>query len=141
MKTLSIAVIAIVVFTLAPSATAQQACPCVPLTPLWTVKTCDTWNCAMAELVVANGDPFVFPVSTGTADHPWLVMRRIVAGTGVLISDDTYEVAAFDRFEGASSKFIELGGDAKPLFLTAPDGQMLVVSLRSDVIKRRSVHH
>lgn len=141
-KTLAITGIAIVVFTLVPAARAQQACPCVPLTPLWTVKTCDTWDCAMAELVVANGDPYVFPVSTGDGGHPWVVMRRIVSGTGVDVPDPTYEVATFDTFDGATSRFLALANDARPMFLSAPDGKLLVVSLRPDaVIKRRSVHH
>ena len=30
-------------------------CPCVPLTHLWTVKTCADWNCANTELLLANG--------------------------------------------------------------------------------------
>ena len=38
---------------------AQNACPCVPLTHLWIVKTCPDWNCVNTELLLANGDPQV----------------------------------------------------------------------------------
>lgn len=132
--------IALVVISLAPAVVAQQACPCVPLTKLWVATTCDTWNCAAAALVLANGDPMTFAVSSGNGDHPWIIVHQIVAGSASEPLDDPYRLEAFDGFFAAAARFGALDNTMRPQIMTAPDGKLLVLSLRDPLpLKKRAV--
>lgn len=139
MRALGIA--AVLISSLASSAFAQQACPCVPLTKLWVATTCDTWNCAASALILANGDPMTFTVSSGNTEHPWIVVRQIVSGSGAESPDDPYQLDSFDGLAAAAARFSSLDTSMKPQLLTAPDGKLLVLSLRSAVAKKRAVGH
>jgi len=135
--------IAIFMFSMsfALPAGAQQACPCIPLSNVWVVKSCDTWNCAAASLIMANGDPYTVSLSTGNTDHPWVIVRRIVTGTATDSSDDPYQLDAFDHATEAMSHFSAMPDSARPIMVSAPDGKMLILSLRADSQKRRAVTH
>jgi len=109
---------------------AQQACPCVPLTHLWIVKTCPDWNCANTELLLANGDPQVIAIPVGMSDRRWLLVRRFAAGGAVQDPNDSFHLQQFDAMDGAVGCYRGLGTDMKPLLMTAPDGQVLVIALR-----------
>lgn len=117
---------------------AQQACPCVPLSKLWITTVCDSWNCASSELILANGDHsvFVIPVTGDATEHRWLVVRQVTAG----VYNDTspFQVDAYDSVYDASARFSGMAADKKPMMTTAPDGKLLVLSLR-ELGKSRSV--
>ena len=135
------ALAALILLTAGPLA-AQQACPCVPLTKLWTASSCDTWNCAAAALILANGDPMTFTVSTGNTDHPWIIVKQIVSGTATDSPDEPYQLEAFDGFGAAAARFAALDAAAHPQMVSAPDGKLLVLSLRSSaLVKKRAVGH
>lgn len=122
-------------------AAAQNACPCVPISHLWTVKTCTDWNCAATELAVANGDTATFAMPVGINDPRWLVVHRIASGTGVPPVDDTFEIQAFDDMPTASARFLNMPHAAQPMLMTAPDGSVLVIGLRNAEPKRRAAGH
>jgi hypothetical protein len=123
-------------------------CPCVPTTPLWTVHTCDSWTCAIALLVSANGNPLVFAIPLGGDSPQWIVFTQVVAGSYDDDGTDPHVVEQFDAFDGAMSRYTAITSDHLPLIFTAPDGRFLVASLRetggqstSPTSKRRSTGH
>lgn len=122
-------------------ASAQNVCPCVPLSHLWTVKTCADWTCAATELAVANGDTATFAVPVGINDNRWLVVRRVPSGTGVIATDDPFEIHAFDDMPTASARFLGMPRTAQPMLMTAPDGSVLVIGLRDTAPKHRVTVH
>jgi hypothetical protein len=116
-------------------------CPCVPLTHLWVVKTCDDWNCATTELLLAAGDPQVMAIPVGLDNPRWLVLRRVAAGAAIDVSTDPYELRQFDGMDGAVTHFSSLAHERRPMMLSAPDGQLLVISLRQGEPRKRSAAH
>jgi len=118
------------VLVLATPLFAQNACPCVPLTHLWIVKTCTDWTCASTELAVANGDPQVIAFPVGMNDGRWLIVRRFAAGAAIDSGDDVFKLEQFDGMTAAVTRFAALDNDHKPMLMTAPDGQVLVIALR-----------
>lgn len=115
------------------AATAQNLCPCVPLTKQWTVTTCDSWNCASSALVLANGDTFTFAIPVAENDHRWLIVKRLTAGTASQLppADDPFQIEAFDNMTVASSRYLGMPSEQRPMLMTAPDGHVLVLSLKT----------
>jgi hypothetical protein len=125
----------------APAAT-PEACPCVPITHLWTAVTCETWDCAAAALAVAAGDPYTFAYPSGDPAHPWIVMRRLASGTSGDSGNDPFKVDMYDDFTGAAVAYMGIDHEMRPMLLSSPDGRMLVLSLReAPVPKRRASTH
>jgi hypothetical protein len=116
-----------------------QSCPCVPITHLWTVKTCADWNCASAEIAVANGDPQVIVIPVGMNDGRWLIIRRLVAGAAI-DSGDTFLLEQYNGMTDAVRRFSAFGTDYKPMLMSAPDGQVLVIGLRQPERRRVAAH-
>jgi len=116
-------------------------CPCVPLSHLWIVKTCSDWNCATTDLLLAGGDPQVIAVPVAMDDSRWLIVRRFVAGSAIDVSDDPFQLRQFDAMEGAVAHYAGLTYDRRPMLFTAPDGQVLVISLKQAEPRRRAVSH
>jgi hypothetical protein len=125
----------------AVAADSQNLCPCVPVSHLWVVKTCTDWTCASVELAVANGDPQVIAVPIGLEDARWIVVRRFVAGAAIDSGNDPFRVEQFDRMPAAVERFTALADDHQPKLFTAPDGQVLVISLRQPEPRRRTIAH
>ena len=127
-------------FTAALSA--QEVCPCVPRTPLWVVKTCDDFNCAMTALAVGNGDPLTFAMPVGVSDHRWVVLQRVVGGSYTDDGSDPYQLETFDGASLATARLGAIDTDHRPMIVTAPDGSFLVLSLRHAPLPRqRSADH
>ena len=121
---------------------AQQVCPCVPAGRMWVSNICDTWNCAMAALVSANGDTSVFAVPVATDDPRWLVVRQVTSGD--YADDSPFRVESFDGVAAATARFAAVATDNSPHIISAPDGKLLVISLRqpeTSPTRRRSVGH
>lgn len=119
-------------------------CPCVPITHLWTVKTCADWNCANSELLLANGDPQVIAVPVGMADGRWLVVRRFAAGAAVQDQNDPFQLNQYDGMATAVDHYSAISTDMRPQLMTAPDGQVLVIALKApeqSIGRRRPVQH
>jgi hypothetical protein len=117
---------------------AQNACPCVPVTHLWSVKTCADWNCASTELAVASGDPQVFAVPVALTDARWLIVRRQASGAAADSGSDSFRVEQFEQMPAASDRFMAIDHMRQPMLLTVPDGRMLVISLKEPETRRRA---
>lgn len=135
--------IAIVFVALAAAVTAvpldaQNLCPCVPTAHLWTVKTCSDWTCAATEIAVGNGDPQVIAMPVGIDDQRWLIVRRFTTGSAIDSGDDPFKLEQFDGMAGAAVRFAGFNHDQRPMLLTAPDGQVLVIALRQPEPRRRA---
>jgi hypothetical protein len=120
------------------AAGAQSACPCVPITHLWIVEACESWNCAAAAAIMSNGDKYLVALPTNSEDFKWVVVRRVAAGSAVVSPDAPFRVESFDGVYDAMARFDGLVHDFEPMMLTAPDGKFLVVarSTASSVRKR-----
>jgi hypothetical protein len=126
--------------TLASSA--QEVCPCVPRPPLWVVKTCTDFGCAMTALNNGNGDPLTFVMPVGMRDHRWVVLQRVVAGSYTDDGSDPYQVEQFDGISVATARVASIADDHRPMIMTAPDGAFLVLSLkRAPDPRTRTVGH
>ncbi len=137
------ALIAVLVCTVglnAVPANAQNVCPCVPVSHMWIVKTCADWTCASVELAVANGDPQVIAMPVGLDDARWMIVRRLAAGSAIDSPGDPFRLEQFDGVTAAVARFSAIDRDRWPMLMTAPDGQVLVISLRAPALKRRASH-
>lgn len=123
------------------TAPAIAECPCVPLTHLWIVKTCSDWNCALTELLLANGDPQVFAIPVAIDDLRWLIVRRMASGVSVPPSDDPFVLEQFDHFSDAADRYSAMDTTRHPMLLNAPDGTVLVIALRDAPVRRRAGAH
>lgn len=107
----------------------------------WIATPCDTWNCALAALALANGDPFVIVLPTRSSAHPWVVLKRVVVGS---VEEDpavtpTFDAECFGELGTASARFSALDPARFPLMLTTTDGGILVVCLHEVQTKKRVV--
>lgn len=115
---------------LASASSAQQACPCIPRENMWTIKTCDGFQCASTMLTAANGDPLTFIMPVGLDDPRWIVMRRVVSGAYADDGSDPHQLEQFDGISVATARLASIAADHRPMIVTAPDGMFLVVSLK-----------
>ena len=132
----------ILILLLAASSAAgdDNVCPCVPLSHSWVVTACETWNCAQAAMVLANGDPFVMSMPTNDTKYGWIVARRIVTGTAVTAPDSPYIIESNASFADAAAQFSALDPNMLPMIVTASDGVTLLIRLReaAPISRRRS---
>lgn len=135
MKPVLVAVLAAFVFG---SAGAQEVCPCVPVPHVWSVETCETWNCAAAAMIAASGDRYVLSMPAPSDDARWLIIRRVNAGSYIVSPDAPFVAETFDGVDGASSRFLSIS-DRTPMLLSVPDGKFVVVMSREPQLKRRAV--
>jgi hypothetical protein len=117
----------------------QEACPCVPQTKLWTSSVCDTLQCVSTALKDANGDPALFALPIGMSDRRWLLVRQVSAGG--YVDNSPFVVESFDDIGIASARLASLTTETHPKIITAPDGRLLVLSLREPETRRRAVVH
>ena len=120
---------------------ADDPCPCIPVTHLWTVLTCDTWECATAALADSNGNRDVFVVPSSNDVHRWLVLRRIVAGTATQSLDAPFVIEQFSKMVDASVRFDSIDSGQAPALVTTYDHAVLVVYMRDAPVHRRSTGH
>src|SRR5689334_14138425 len=91
-----------------PLAFGQEACPCVPLSHQWIVEACETWHCAAAATVMANGDKYMLALPTNSDDFKWVIVRRVVSGSYIAPANDPFQLESFDGSAAAMSRFSSL---------------------------------
>lgn len=121
--------------------TAADPCPCVPVTHLWTVKSCTTFDCAAAAFVLGAGSPDVIVIPTGSGDAPWIVLERVVSGSSVEVPDPTFTLDSYDKIDGAAARFAAADLTLRPIVMSTPDGKFLVVTRRAPEARRRAIGH
>ncbi len=134
-------ILATLLFSLLLSAPLSADCPCVPITHVWVVKTCNDWNCASTEQTLAAGDPQVIAMPVALNDSRWLIVRRLAIGGAIDAGDDPFQVQQFERMDDAMTHYGAVTLDGRPMILTAPDGQILVISLKQPEARRRAAVH
>jgi len=135
-----ISLIAIVVIALTLPAAAEDVCPCIPITHLWTVKSCDTFDCAAAEFNISSGSADTVVMPTGSDDMKWMVLHRVASGT-TSVADPVFAIENYDGWIDASTRFGTIDGMLRPMILSAPDGKFVVVSRNMPEPRRRAVVH
>ena len=125
MRKLTIA-LTLTVLSFAATSGAQQACPCVPISHLWVVQACDSWNCAASAVVLANGKDVV-PLPTTSFDFPWVVLQRVTSGSAGS-SSGAFVVDGFDSISDGVARYAAIDRDLQPILMTAPDGKVLVIA-------------
>lgn len=108
----------------------DNPCPCIPKSLVWVVEACETWNCAQAAVIEANGDPFVLSMPTQSSQWKWIVMRRVVAGSATVSPDSPFLIDSYAQLNDALSQYTTIDKSALPMMFSAVDGAMLVVRLR-----------
>jgi hypothetical protein len=121
----------------------ENICPCVPLSRTWVVSACETWNCAQAAMILANGDPYVMSMPTNDTKYGWVVARRVVTGSAITSPDSPYVIESNASFVAATTQFTTLDPGMLPMLVTAPDGATLIIRLReaAPVGRRRAAPH
>lgn len=107
----------------------------------WMAIPCDTWNCAAAELVLAGGSANVLVLPMTAGPHPWVVLRRVRAGSFNIPDDAPIKVDSYDSLPIAATRFDGLSEHA-PTLITASDGKKLVIYLTTPASvapKRRAI--
>jgi hypothetical protein len=133
-----VALFVIIVTFLGRLAAAQNACPCVPVTQVWTVETCGNWNCAASAVIMANGDPHILTLPAPSNDGRWLVLKRVNTGSYVAPADGPFALESFDGFDGASARFTAVASTYVPMIMSVPDGKFVVVMSREPLTKHRA---
>ena len=131
-------VVAVVFALMAGSTSAQQACPCVPVTHVWIAVACESWDCAVTNVIAANGRPDAVPIPTSSSDFTWVVLRRIVSGGAAVSPDAPFRVDGFDSLPVAMAQFSAIDSNLQPVLFTAPDGKILVLSRRAPEPRRHA---
>jgi hypothetical protein len=117
---------------------AQQACPCVPIAHEWIVSACDTWNCAVAAQVIAEGSPDVIAMPSGSDDFKWIVLRRVATGGAIVSPEGPFKIETFTNVGDGAVRFQAINPELRPLLLTVPDGNVLIVSRNTSQPRRRA---
>jgi hypothetical protein len=117
-------------------ANGQQVCPCVPISHEWIVSACDSWNCAAAAQILANGSSDVLTMPSGSDDFKWVVLRRVASGSAIVSPDAPFKIETFAAMNDAANRFQSINPDLRPLLFTAPDGNVVIV-LRSTSLPRQ----
>lgn len=120
----------------------DNPCPCIPISYVWVVTACETWNCAQSAMILANGDPYVIAMPTGSAEHKWVVMRRVAAGSVTVSPDEPFIVDAYDSMSEASIQYGGADPATLPMLVSGYDGKALLVRLRqAPAAKRPAAGH
>jgi hypothetical protein len=118
---------------------AQDPCPCVPVTHTWVSSACETWDCAISELVVGGGTPYILAVPTGGSQYKWVVVKRVVSGSAIVSPPDAFVVDTYSKMTEAADQYGTLDPAVLPKLITTIDGKSLVVRLREpDPAKKRA---
>lgn len=121
----SIAISFVVLSALALPAAADFT---VPPPYVWVIVPCSTWNCAVAELVAAAGDPSVIAVPTTDKEFPWIVMKKVLAGSYAPPEDMPWSVEHFSLVGEATARFASINKENCPLMLSTTTGALLVAA-------------
>jgi hypothetical protein len=122
------------------AAGAQEHCPCVPVSHLWIVEPCETWNCATSATVLAAGDKYVFALPTNSDDFKWVVLRRVPSGTAVQFGGP-FTIETFDTSINAMSRLGAIDPQLAPMIVSGADGKFLVVARSLPEVRKRAVAH
>lgn len=105
----------------------------------WIVVPCATWNCAVAELMNAAGDPYVVAMPTTNGEHPWIVIKRVQAGAVATDPDSEWTVEQFTIISEASARFSAIAATLSPVMISTTSQGFLIAS--RNPTRRRAAGH
>jgi len=111
----------------------DNVCPCIPVTKVWVATSCETWNCAQAAMVMANGDPYVITIPTNDTKYGWVILRRVVAGSATTVPPDPFQITSYASLQEAVGQYTAADPNKLPMMAMAVDGTALVLQLREPV--------
>lgn len=109
-----------------------------PISYTWIISSCETWNCALKALVEADGNGNVIAVPSKCETYPWLVLRRVEAGSVYVDPEEPFACELFDTAAQATARFSSLADGQFPGMLTS-HGANMVVYMKAE--KRRASRH
>lgn len=113
-----------------------------PIRYTWIATSCETWNCAVSALVLADGDKYVITLPTGNEERPWLILKRVEEGAIYIPDDEPFACDVFETLNLATSHMSAMDTCRAPMVLTVPDGRTIVASVadctKSAKTKRRA---
>ena len=114
-----------------------------PIQYTWVTTSCETWDCAASAFVLAAGDRNVIVLPTGSEKRPWLILRRVEAGSVFIPEDEPFSCEVFTQMNLALTRYNELEHCKSPLLMNTLDGRAVVMSLAScePAGRRRAAGH
>lgn len=76
-------------------------------------------------------DRQVIAIPVGMDDTRWLVIRRAAAGSTIQDPNDPFLLNQFDGMSNAIDHYPAMSVDMKARLMTAPDGRVLVIALKT----------
>ena len=111
-----------------------------PIRYTWIATSCSTWNCAAGALVLAGGDKYVIALPTGQEERPWVILRRVEAGSVYIPDDEPFHCEVYDDMNVATTSYNALDTCHGAMLLSVPDGKAVLTSLQKcGSLKRRAV--
>jgi hypothetical protein len=110
----------------------------VPSESTWFADGCETWNCAAAALVLANGDGTVVVLPAPDARFKWLVLRRIPSGAVNVPPESPFQVDVVPDFTQGASMLSSMQIRQAPMIITLGDTILLVTTR---VPRERAAQH
>jgi hypothetical protein len=122
----------------AQSLLADDTLRAVPNESTWFADGCETWNCAAAALVLANGDGTVVALPSPDARFKWLVLRHVNSGSFFITPENPFQVDVVSSFAQGASMLATMDVRQAPMIITL--GQtILLVTTRAP--RERSAQH
>jgi hypothetical protein len=100
-----------------------------PIRYTWIATSCETWNCAVSALVMADGDKHVITLPTGNEERPWLILKRVEEGSIYIPDDEPFACDVFETLNLATSHMSAMDTCRAPMVLSVPDGRTIVASV------------
>jgi hypothetical protein len=134
-------ILALAILLSAAAASAQEFTE--PIQYTWIATSCETWDCAASAFVLAAGDRNTIVLPTGSEKRPWLVLRRVEAGSVFIPEDEPFNCNVFQEMPDALTHYNGLDHCQSPMILNTLDGRVVVTSLAKcePAGRRRSAAH
>jgi hypothetical protein len=138
MKTLLRISITATLLLIAQSLLADENLRSVPIGSTWFADGCESWNCAAAAMVLANGDGSVVALPSQDAKFKWVVLRRIPAGAVYVTQENPFQVDVVPSYVQGASLLATMDIRQSPMILTV--GQTILF-IRTRVPRERAAQH
>jgi hypothetical protein len=97
---------------------ADETLKLVPNESTWFADGCETWNCAAAALVLANGDGTVVALPSPDAKFKWLVLRHVSSGSFFITPENPFQVDVVSSFAQGASMLATMDVRQAPMIIT-----------------------
>lgn len=126
-----------------PAAAASAQGFTEPIEYTWVTTSCETWDCAASAFLLSAGDGNTIVLPSGNEKRPWLVLRRVEAGSVYIPEDEPFRCEVFQQMPDALTHYTGLERCRSPYILNTVDGRVVVMSMAKcdPAGRRRSAGH